>query len=33
MTDLQKDPLTDRIIGRDSEVHRRLDPGLLESNL
>jgi GxxExxY protein len=31
MIDSQKDPLTDRIIGRAIEVHRRLGPGLLES--
>jgi GxxExxY protein len=31
MTDLQKDPLTDKIIGCAIEVHRRLGPGLLES--
>ena len=31
MTDLQRDPLTDKISGCASEVHRRLGPGLLES--
>ncbi len=31
MTDLQRDPLADKIIGRGSEVHKRLGPGLLES--
>lgn len=31
MIDLQKDPLTDKIIGCAIEVHRRLGPGLLES--
>ena len=31
MTDLQRDPLTDKIIGCAIEVHRRLGPGLLES--
>jgi GxxExxY protein len=31
MTDLQRDPLTDKIIGCAIEVHKRLAPGLLES--
>jgi GxxExxY protein len=31
MTDLQKDALTEKIIGCAIEVHRRLGPGLLES--
>jgi len=31
MTDLQRDPLTDRIIGSAIEVHKWLGPGLLES--
>jgi len=31
MMDLQKDPLTDKIIGCAIEVHRPLFPGLLES--
>src|SRR5438067_6093609 len=31
MTNLQKDPLTEKIIGCAIEVHRRLGPGLLES--
>ena len=31
MTDLQRDPLTDKIIGCAIEVHKRLGPGLLES--
>jgi PD-(D/E)XK nuclease superfamily len=31
MIDLQKDPLTDKIIGCAIEVHRQLGPGLLES--
>jgi len=31
MTDLQKDPLTGKIIGCAIEVHRHLGPGLLES--
>jgi GxxExxY protein len=31
MTDLQKDALTDKIIGCAIEVHRHLGPGLLES--
>ena len=31
MTDPQKDPLTDKIIGCAIEVHRHLGPGLLES--
>lgn len=31
MIDLQKDPLTDKIIGCAIEVHRHLGPGLLES--
>ena len=31
MTDLQSDPLTEKIIGCAIEVHKRLGPGLLES--
>jgi GxxExxY protein len=31
MTDLQRHPLTDKIVGRASEVQKRLGPGLLES--
>ena len=31
MTNPQKDPLTEKIIGCAIEVHRRLGPGLLES--
>jgi GxxExxY protein len=31
MTDLQRDPLTDKIIGCAIEVHKRLGPGLRES--
>jgi GxxExxY protein len=31
MNDLQKDPLTDKIIGCAIEVHKCLGPGLLES--
>jgi GxxExxY protein len=31
MTDLQRDPLTDKIICCAIEVHKRLGPGLLES--
>ena len=31
MTDLQRDPLSDKIIGCAIEVHKRLGPGLLES--
>jgi len=31
MIDLEKDPLTDKIIGWAIEVHKRLGPGLLES--
>jgi GxxExxY protein len=31
MTDLQRDPLSDKIIGCASQVHKRLGPGLLES--
>jgi GxxExxY protein len=31
MTDLQKDPLTDKIIGCATAVHRQLGAGLLES--
>jgi GxxExxY protein len=31
MTDLQRDPLTDKIVGRAIEVQKRLGPGLLES--
>jgi GxxExxY protein len=31
LTDLQKDPLTAKIIGCAIEVHRQLGPGLLES--
>ena len=31
MTDLQKDALTDKIVGCAIEVHRHLGPGLLES--
>jgi GxxExxY protein len=31
MTDLQRDPLTDKIVGCASEVQKRLGPGLLES--
>src|SRR5690348_11426475 len=31
MTPLERDPLTDRVIGFAIEVHRHLGPGLLES--
>jgi GxxExxY protein len=31
MTDLQRDPLTDKIVGCAIEVQKRLGPGLLES--